>query len=101
MKTPNILVGLFLLGATLGLSQVPAQAAEDMAMSKVEISPGYCHMKFPAIQEDSFGRTLVLKDAATSDIIDFYGPCDYDSLGRVELSAQKFDEQLDYEGESP
>ena len=49
----------------------------------------YCHLRFPAI----VGRTLGtdkprLKPATTGDIIDFYGPCDYDPLGKDEIQSQ-------------
>ena len=46
-------------------------------------------MQFPAMEEDSLGVRPVLKDASTTDIIDFYGPCDYDPLGRIEVRTQR------------
>jgi hypothetical protein len=33
----------------------------------------------------------MLKDPIEGDIIDFYGPCDYDPLGRAEVLRQKAD----------
>jgi hypothetical protein len=49
----------------------------------------YCHLRFPAIQ----GRTFAtpnpqLKPATTRDIIDYYGPCDHDPLGKEEIESQ-------------
>ena len=49
----------------------------------------YCHLRFPAIQ----GRTLgtdkpQLKPTTSADIIDFYGPCDHDPLGKDEIQSQ-------------
>ena len=102
MKSINALVGIALLGATLGITPAPAGAAQhSVFLVKVEVSPGYCHMQFPAMEEDSLGVRPVLKDASTTDIIDFYGPCDYDPLGRDEVNDQRLDKQMEYEGESP
>jgi hypothetical protein len=33
----------------------------------------------------------VLKDASDGDIVDFYGPCDYDPLGQQEVMRQRAD----------
>lgn len=49
----------------------------------------FCHLRFPAIR----GRTLgtdkpQLKPATTGDIIDYYGPCDHDPLGKDEIQSQ-------------
>jgi hypothetical protein len=79
-----ILAAVFGLGGTAG-------AEMQGVVSKVQLDrSGYCHLKFPAIQ----GRTLgtshpVLKDPASGDLIDFYGPCDHDPLGKEEVWAQK------------
>ncbi len=89
MKSINILIGISLLGATMGLTPAPAGAAQHSAfLVKVEVFPGYCHMQFPAIEENSIGGRPVLQDASTTDIIDFYGPCNYDPLGRNEVQTQ-------------
>ncbi|NIO06946.1 MAG: hypothetical protein GTO40_02740, partial [Deltaproteobacteria bacterium] len=74
-------------------------AAERGVISKEEIFPGYCHMRFPAMVESSVGTTHMLQEPTTTDIVDFYGPCDYDPRGAEEISAQKSDRQLEYEGE--
>ncbi len=87
MKRINTLVAITLLGATLGLGAGPAGAVDGL-LFKVELFPGYCHLQFPAIDEDSLGHRPVLQDASTTDIIDFYGPCDHDPLGRDEVQAQ-------------
>ncbi len=89
MKVINTLVGIALLGAILGFSPAPAGAADGL-LFKVEAFPGYCHMQFPAIQEETLGWVRpVLQDASTTDIIDFYGPCDHDPLGPQEVQDQR------------
>ncbi len=87
MKRINTLVATTLLAATLGLGAAPAGAVDGL-LFKVELFPGYCHLQFPAIDENSLGHRPVLQDASTTDIIDFYGPCDHDPLGRDEVQAQ-------------
>ncbi len=87
MKVINMLVGIALLGATLGLGAAPAGAA-DGVLFKVEVSDGYCHMQFRAMKEDSY-HSPVFQDADSSDIIDYYGPCDHDPLGRQEMLDQR------------
>jgi hypothetical protein len=50
----------------------------------------YCHLRFPAIKARTLGTAKPeLKAATTSDIVDFYGPCDHDPLGRDEVESQK------------
>ncbi len=89
MKVINTLVGIALLGAILGFSPAPAGAADGL-LFKVEAFPGYCYMQFPAIVEETLGWDRpVLQDASTTDIIDFYGPCGHDPLGKDEVRAQK------------
>ena len=60
---------------------------------KVEAIPdsNYCHLQFPAIEEWSLAYRPVLKDASTTDIIDFYGPCNYDPHGREAVIEQRWD----------
>jgi len=54
----------------------------------------YCHLKFPTIREDTlFSDRPELKDPSDGDIRDFYGPCDYDPLGKEEVLRQRADLQ--------
>jgi hypothetical protein len=47
-------------------------------------------MKFPAMREETLNSNRpVLKEAGTSDVIDFYGPCDHDPLGKEEVLVQR------------
>lgn len=53
-------------------------------------SASYCHLRFPANREQTLDSDKPeLKPATTSDIIDFYGPCDHDPLGKDEIASQK------------
>jgi hypothetical protein len=58
----------------------------------------YCHLRFPAIRPSTITSAKpTLKPASSNDIIDFYGPCDYDPVGKEEVQRQKqvYEERLD------
>lgn len=79
-----------LLSSASGLHS--ARGGVDGIISKVVAIPGsnYCHLRFAAINEDTLFRDRpVLKDPSEGDIIDFYGPCDYDPLGKAEIERQR------------
>jgi len=63
-------------------------------ISKQELTPdSYCHLKLPAIREDTLGTGHpVLEDPNSGDSIDFYGPCDEDPLGKHQVEEQKQEE---------
>jgi hypothetical protein len=85
----NIFSALFLIAAVISIT---TPAAAQGIIYKVADPSGYCHLKFPAIREDTlFSNRPVLKDSRDGDIIDFYGPCDYDPLGRQEVMRQRAD----------
>jgi hypothetical protein len=69
--------------------------AGEVVISKVpDPSGSYCHLKFPAIREDTlFSDRPELKDTSEGDIIDFYGPCNYDPLGRDSILRQRLEYQ--------
>lgn len=88
MKNAKMLV----LGGCLVAALVPrlSSAASASIVSKDAFADGsYCHIKFPAILEQTLGTVQpVLKDASVGDIIDFYGPCSHDPLGEDEVHSQ-------------
>jgi hypothetical protein len=89
MKNANLLAAALLLAGTLGGSN--AFAAAEGVISNATLSAGtYCHLRFPAIREDTLSWDRpVLKDPSEGDIIDFYGPCNHDPLGRDEIRSQR------------
>jgi hypothetical protein len=96
----RVMVRLKALGATLlvvetFLSISSFLWAAEGIISKVPNSAGtYCHLKFPAITEDTlFSDRPVLKESWDGDIRDFYGPCNYDPLGKEEVLRQRADHQ--------
>jgi hypothetical protein len=92
MKMATSLLGALLLLGSLGAGN--SFAAAEGVISNATLIPGsYCHLTFPAIREDTLSWDRpVLKDPGEGDIIDFYGSCDHDPLGKDEIQSQKRDE---------
>ena len=69
----------------------PSSAASSASIVSEDVfaDGSYCHIKFPAIVERTLASARpVLKDATAGDIIDFYGPCSHDPLGKDEVHEQ-------------
>jgi hypothetical protein len=70
-------------------------AAEGIISKVANPSGTTCNLKFPAIKEETlYWDRPVLKDPTDGDIIDFYGPCDYDPLGKESVARQRAQYQL-------
>lgn len=84
----SILAGVLFIG-TMGM--INTVVAADGVLSKDELTADdYCHEKFPAIRESSLGDNQpVLQGSGTSDIVDFYGPCNEDPRGKDQVEDQK------------
>jgi hypothetical protein len=93
MKIATSFLAALLLASSLGASD--AFATADGVISNTTLTPGsYCHLKFPAIREETFSWDRpVLKDASSGDIIDFYGPCDTDPVGEDQVHEQRLERQ--------
>jgi hypothetical protein len=86
-KSMTILPNLALV-ATLFWS-LPTVEAEELVI-KHAVEPGaYCHMKFPPMREDTLSWEQPVLDENAGNIIDFYGPCDYDPMGVEERNRQR------------
>jgi hypothetical protein len=89
MKIMKAGLAILCLVGTMGFATAPLAGAAGEISSDAFDAGSYCHVKFPAIREQSLGtRYPVLKDASEGDIIDFYGPCNHDPLGKEEVHAQ-------------
>ena len=90
MKTTILFLAALLLIGSIGNNRAYA-AAEGVISNATLSSPGnYCHLTFPAIREDTLSSDRpVLKASSEGDIIDFYGSCDHDPLGKDEIASQK------------
>ena len=87
---------VFLTGA-LGVSVASAEA-EALISKDVLANGSYCHTKFESIREDTLASSQpVLKDA--DDIVDFFGACNHDPLGKEEIQSQKIEMQHRFQNE--
>lgn len=90
MKGIKSMLAILLLTGIVGVSATPIGAQEGVILKVRAGQTNYCHMKFPAIRgETLYWDRPVLKDARDGDIIDFYGPCNHDPLGKDEVSRQR------------
>jgi hypothetical protein len=89
MKIVTSFLAALLLVGSFGVSN--ALAVAPGVISSAASTPGSsCHLRFPAIREDTLSSDRpVLKNASDGDIIDFYGSCDHDPLGKDEIQSQR------------
>src|ERR1700758_5387263 len=87
---------LFLSAAVT--SSIAADYANGVITKDVFTEGSYCHLKFPAIRPETLSWSHpVLKDPSSGDIIDFYGACDHDPLGKDEIWRQRWQQfEWDY-----
>ena len=91
MKSLNLLISVLLLYGTI-LNDTHGWGAEGIIFKQADPSGTYCHLQFPRIREETLNwERPVLKDPSEGDIVDYYGPCDYDPLGKAEIYRQKLD----------
>jgi hypothetical protein len=88
MKKSVSLVSNLLLSSTLFWG-VPSVEAEEVISRVPTDTTAYCHLKFPAMREDSLSWQQPILDPLTGNIVDFYGPCDHDPTGLDEIKAQR------------
>jgi hypothetical protein len=93
MKIATSILAAVLFTGTLGVINTATGA--DGILSKDELTAGsYCHEKFPAIRQSTLDDNQpALKDSSTGDVIDFYGPCDENPVGKDQVQAQKIENE--------
>jgi hypothetical protein len=92
----GLLVSIIGLVVSLGLSIPHVWGAEGVIRRVPVPGTNHCRLRFPAIREDTlFSGRPELKDPSDGDIIDFYGSCDYDPLGKEEVARQRAQLQRD------
>jgi hypothetical protein len=94
MKTTNLVMSVLLLAGTISANVTLAADTTGIILRDPLTDGSYCHMKFPAIREETLNTSQpVLKNADAGDIIDFYGSCSHDPLGNEEVHGQLHDLQ--------
>ncbi len=97
MKSMKLVVWVLCMGGAIGLGGTWARA-EDVIFKDVLTESSYCHTKFESIREETLAWSQpVLKD--TDEIVDFYGPCNHDPVGKDEIQSQKIEKQHRFERE--
>jgi hypothetical protein len=93
MKIVTSFLAALLLAGSLGASNT--FAAADGVISNATLTPGsYCHLRFPAITENTLSSDRpVLDDASNGDIVDFYGACSEDPRGVDQIQHQRLEAQ--------
>ena len=99
MKIATSFLAALLFTGTLGA--LNNAIAQDGALSKDDASAdSYCHEKFPAIREATLGDAKpALQNSSTGEVIDFYGPCDENPVGKDQVQTQRLEEQQRWERE--
>ncbi len=83
-----LLASAFFWDAPLATGQETNAQVEAMIFRVATEDGSYCHLKFPMIREDTLSwQRPVFGDGPA--VIDFYGPCNHDPLGRDEVHAQR------------
>jgi hypothetical protein len=106
MKRIQLSLSLLLLAGVMGYTPLAIAASAQDPHKPKGVKPGvigavalnkegtYCHLRFPAIRPSTLASAKPqLKPARTGDIVDFYGPCDYDPVGKEEVLKQKQQEE--------
>ena len=99
MKIATSLLAAVLFTGTLGAFN--NAIAEDGILQKDQLTgTSYCHEKFPAIRHGTLGDDQPqLKGSSTGDVIDFYGPCNENPVGKDQVQTQRLEDQHRWEME--
>ena len=102
MKRIQLSLSVLLLAGVMGYIPIAVSAQAPGPHQPKGVKPGvigavalnrdgtYCHLRFPAIRPSTLASSKPqLKPATSQDIIDYYGPCDHDPLGKEEVERQK------------
>lgn len=89
-RTSALLWAAAISAGALALGAGPASAQDGILLKVRAGETNYCHLKFPAIRPDTLSWDRpVLQSPSTGDIVDFYGPCDYDPIGEDAVAQQR------------
>ena len=89
MKNRVSLLCNLLLSSTLFWGVPSAEAEELISIVPADTTAAYCHLKFPTMRQDSLLWEQPVLDSAAGNMVDFYGPCDYNPVGADEIRVQR------------
>lgn len=94
MKKTMSLASNLLLCSTLFWGLYAAEA-EELVLKEPADASAYCHLKFPPMREETLSWAQPVLDENAGNIIDFYGPCNYDPTGAAERARQRRHPHID------
>ena len=97
MKIATSFLAALLFAGTLGA--LNNAIAEDGVLSENQLAgTSYCNEKFPAIARHTLGNDQP-ELSSKGDVIDFYGPCGENPVGKDQVRTQKLEDQHRWETE--
>ncbi len=95
VNSPKATFSVLLVAAAIAAGAAKATPAKGVISSTPASAVDYCHLEFPAIRPSTLGTPNPrLKEAASGDIVDYYGPCDHDPLGKDEVAEQEHENEV-------
>ena len=89
MKNRVSLLCNLLLSSTLFWGVPSVEAEELISIVPADTTATYCHLKFPTMHQHSLSWEQPVLDSTAGNMVDFYGPCDYDPVGADEIRVQR------------
>lgn len=97
MNMAKLATVLARLAGVIGAGATSVRVQGEL-FKEVAEAGSYCHIKFPAIREETLSEAT--PDLTTSgDLIDFYGSCDHDPVGKDEVQSQRLQSQHRYDSD--
>jgi hypothetical protein len=89
MKIATTFLAALVFAGSVGAGS--AFAAADGVLSDAPLSAdGYCHLRFPVIDDNTLASSSPTLDPASDDnVIDFYGTCNENPTGANQVQEQK------------
>ena len=92
-----IVYGL-IVATTCAVGTARSWAGDGVLSKTPAVNGSYCHLKFPAIRSSTLETDHPQsKSSSTGGLVDYYGPCDHDSVGPDEVQREKHDSIYDWE----
>jgi hypothetical protein len=93
-KSSKFTLSVLIAAAAVAGGAAQVAAVEGVISSTPSTAVEYCHSKFPAIRPSTLATPYPeLKQAGTGDVVDYYGPCDHDPLGKDEAAEQEHQDE--------
>ena len=95
---PFAVAAMFALGLSSGVSHVIASENGIVMKQAAESDEGYCHIKYMAFTDQSLRSGNL--EFNPSDVVDMYGPCNFDPHSQDEVRKQQAAAQRGQHGDS-